>query len=440
MKRITLFFAAVLFCLCSGADTFTGIAPFPVFFSAETQTPASEYQWNFGDADSAYNVGRGYNAAHVYETPGSYTCSLVRDGKLEREHRIEVLPYTGPCVYVSTSGNDDSLGTTESTPVKSLARAVSLFHYYTLSQEKPAHVAVRFKRGDVWQTNNTSFQIPRTDYAYLYLGAYGTGPSPVLLNTGGGQFVQNLYPADNVRLCDLHLIGGKALWRSLGGDNHLMLRCTVQHTGNAWLEVNNKVARSGLFMMDCDVSDSGNPVYLGAKNIAILGNTIQRTDIEHVLRVWLADNGVIQYNVLLDPSIKSKRGNHALKLHSAKIVTWGHTQYVWVSDNVFRGSSWPVAIAPTDDWSPELVEQIVFERNTILSDLRSGKFTYQSLTLFASHIVTRDNTYVRDWRAKAWRPVVQRDIVIEGLPMPVGVTVQDVEDWRADGALIDSAG
>src|SRR5213079_2248728 len=36
----------------------------------------ARYEWNFGDSSGKYNTLVGFNAAHVYDTPGSYTVTL----------------------------------------------------------------------------------------------------------------------------------------------------------------------------------------------------------------------------------------------------------------------------------------------------------------------------------------------------------------------------
>jgi hypothetical protein len=59
-----------------------GFAPFPVFFEGWPSSPREElvrYDWDFGAGTETDEMGRtfeGFNAAHVFETPGTYTTSL----------------------------------------------------------------------------------------------------------------------------------------------------------------------------------------------------------------------------------------------------------------------------------------------------------------------------------------------------------------------------
>ena len=51
-------------------------APLPVFFEGWKYTPRDEiveYEWDFGDLSPKFY---GFNAAHIYETPGTYTVTL----------------------------------------------------------------------------------------------------------------------------------------------------------------------------------------------------------------------------------------------------------------------------------------------------------------------------------------------------------------------------
>ena len=49
-------------------------------------------RFDFGDPAGAYNVLTGYNAAHIYQTPGTYTLKIFRAGLLDGAKTIHVLP------------------------------------------------------------------------------------------------------------------------------------------------------------------------------------------------------------------------------------------------------------------------------------------------------------------------------------------------------------
>ena len=61
----------------------TGQAPFAVHANAlggdvgTGDLLTTRFQWDFGDPGGAYNRLEGFNAAHLYETPGDYTLTLT---------------------------------------------------------------------------------------------------------------------------------------------------------------------------------------------------------------------------------------------------------------------------------------------------------------------------------------------------------------------------
>src|SRR5437016_4661888 len=75
---------------------------------------SSRFQWNFGDPGGDYNKLPGFNAAHVYDTPGTYNLRLkiTNDaGESDTASRVvTVKPANRRAVYVNPWGSDRNDG------------------------------------------------------------------------------------------------------------------------------------------------------------------------------------------------------------------------------------------------------------------------------------------------------------------------------------------
>lgn len=387
----------------------TGYAPYLFFAEDNTLDPAIVAAWDFDDPDSSHPIGSGWCGAHVFENPGVYEVTKNSPAG-NRTWFIKVVPFDGVTVYVSGDGSDSNSGFTPADPIASVEKAVAIFHYFCQTnsyfQAEVSDINLRFlfQRGYVYNTGLSSFKMPRfLSPIQLHFGAYGD-PSrarPIINNQSNGRFVWWDWAVPNVKLMDIEVNGGSGFMRSYGGDNHLMLRCKATNTANAFFETNNSAPRSKCFVIDCEVEDSINPTYVGSRQLAVIGNRFERVQIEHVLRVWMAACGVIESNVLYDPSMISGRGNHALKLHSSKAALWDNTHKVWVSGNTFRGSAWPVAIAPVDPWHTEYLNDVVFTDNTVWADpmiFPGSKATNTTLTHCCSNLHVFNNKAERGYK------------------------------------------
>jgi hypothetical protein len=132
--------------------------------------------WNFGDPGSAYNTLIGFNAAHAYAKPGTYTITLTITAPNGQTgvatDNVTVSTDTRRYIYVSTSGNDSNNGLTSSTPIKSITE---------LNKILTSDTRVLFQSGD---TFDTSTDINVNNYHDDYFGSYGSGAQPVIMWNG----------------------------------------------------------------------------------------------------------------------------------------------------------------------------------------------------------------------------------------------------------------
>ena len=133
------------------------------------------YYWNFGDPGSEENSMRGFNAAHVYDKAGTYTVTLkvVNAAGISdvTTLTVTVTPANRTVIYVSNNGSDANTGLSQNSPIKTLAKALTLVHDNT---------EIRFRRGDEFD-QTASFQIKHSN---VVVGAYGMGDRPKILWTG----------------------------------------------------------------------------------------------------------------------------------------------------------------------------------------------------------------------------------------------------------------
>lgn len=161
-------------------------APLPVFFEGWKSTPRESivsYTWNFGDGSPQFS---GFNAAHIYETPGKYTAQLTvidaSGATSTASIEVEVLERTGKTYYVdAVTGDDANNGMSMQTAWKTATKA---FSGMNTSQYGPGD-RILFKRGQTFDFE-AGVCVPghgKAKYGY-YFGAYGNGPMPVIKHVG----------------------------------------------------------------------------------------------------------------------------------------------------------------------------------------------------------------------------------------------------------------
>lgn len=179
-----------------GASLTEFYCPLPVFFEGWKSTPRAdikEWRWNFGDGSPEAS---GFNASHIYETPGEYTVTLtVRtfDG-LEASDTLTITAWDratsparhggGRTVYVDAiDGNDDNDGLSPATAKKTAQR---VFNGLMGGWWKPGD-RILFKRGQTFPIGSGLIVVKHGQAKYGYtFGAYGDPelPRPVIQHTG----------------------------------------------------------------------------------------------------------------------------------------------------------------------------------------------------------------------------------------------------------------
>jgi hypothetical protein len=170
----------------AGASFSRFYAPLPVFFEGWKSSPREDivdWVWDFGDGAAPFH---GFNAAHVYEKPGTYTATLTvvtREGQTaSTTYTIEALQATGKTYYVdSVIGDDANPGTSPDAPWKTATKA---FLGLNDKRYNPGE-RILFHRG---QTFDFEAGLVRpgggmAGYGY-YFGPYGEGAKPIIKHVG----------------------------------------------------------------------------------------------------------------------------------------------------------------------------------------------------------------------------------------------------------------
>ncbi|MFO7957659.1 MAG: ankyrin repeat domain-containing protein [Candidatus Brocadiia bacterium] len=289
-----------------------GVAPLGVFFDgvgtdglAEDDYLNAYYDWDFDvtgvDPDHPRKTGIGFNTAHVFRKPGTYTVRMrVKDteGKQgETTVTINVLPFGGKTFYVAADGDDANPGTIQN-PWKSFDHA--------LTHARP-NTRILFRRGDEFRTEGVGLAEKEGP---VIVGAY-TGPerpsesAPLIVGKG----IASMRDVRDWRFMDLDLRGltterrarnsGKAfaLW---GVRDILLQNLEIENFGaNGVTDPGRSHNSDGIFVADCHMHDFGAYGMYSSRGtrIGFLGNHLQRMHSnEHGYRSQSADKSYIAHN------------------------------------------------------------------------------------------------------------------------------------------------
>jgi hypothetical protein len=380
-----------------------GPAPLAVFFEGTASedgegksienagmlgTALSEYVWTFerhlgGTTYAVEGTSHGFNAAHVFEPPGStgpngeptgvgatYRVTLNvtdRDGHVSSASRsITVQPFSGTTYYVRSDGNDGNSGTGPSA-----GQAWKTYNkaFVAADQMLSAGDRVLFKRGD---TFTYSSAVVLSGNIGVLLGAYGTGSDPKIQYTGSGSGSSaapiNTNSATTVSFADLHFNcsgGGLADGFTVGTSRDvLLLRVTIENYDSADavsypLGVNNT---NKMFVVESTLKNAGvtNFFYSGSR-LAVLNSEIGPAMGSHNLYGSVIDRAVIQGTYFHDP--EDSRTNMRIGANHET------SRNIVVSGNEFAGGGTWLSIhlgITSGSWDlSQHCENLLMEDNTI---------------------------------------------------------------------------
>ncbi len=358
-----------------------------------------QYSWDFGDPGSgtwstnglSKNTATGFTAAHIYETPGTYTITgMVTDNagvSTVFTQIITVAAFSGTTYYISSSGGSDANdGLSPATAWQTVGKAFA---------NMATNRRFLFNRGDSFSTPGDHNVDPPGPG---FIGAYGSGNQPLINITGtngGVRFRTNDWVIADLEFSGLGVAdqGSAILFEGTKQISRILIQRLTVHDFRVdigWTDwpTMYSTPHDGNTVAECICSvPQVNGFYLGGKRLALLGNIVRDSATSHITRVWQAHQAVIAHNQFLRPGTD----RHSLKL-LGPVYGDGRpeSQFVTVSDNTFQGQVWAVVIGPEDTIHDERVSQVIFERNTNLVTTQ----TQASCVVKAREVTVRNNVFI----------------------------------------------
>ncbi|MBC7783267.1 MAG: PKD domain-containing protein [Burkholderiales bacterium] len=288
----------------------------------------ARFEWDFGDASGKYNKLVGFNAAHTYATPGTYSVKLrvINElrGAAETSITINVQAANRRAIYVSAAGNDSSNGASEGSAVRTWSRASALIG-------KQSNVEILFRRGDSFDVK----QVLVLGGDNIRIGAFGSGNKPILKWAGGrnqGQIIRIDYSAKSTMVENITFDSifngpnfnhdGMPFAVKVDGTSNSVKGCTFLNVAFA---VQTNAHPEGVLVQDCDAPSPyalrDYLVWGQGSDFVLLGNQVANVTNEHAVRIFGVERLLIAYgdygnaqNYSWEPS------KNALNLQSANYV------------------------------------------------------------------------------------------------------------------------
>ncbi len=370
-----------------------GVAPLAVFFDTAGTTGTStslpfhelEYRWNFGDNDAITwgygshvgdgsiaakkNRATGPVAAHVYETPGTYTINLtVTDGTNTVSNSCLQIVVSDPNVVFSganticfsTAGNFAGCPAGGQNITDATGNFVTALATYSAPGKR-----LLFRGGETWNAATAS-EITSTGPGVV--GAFGGGKPTILGPATSAAILISSVATPNTadwRFIDLAVSGQSAAnstgFYTIGGAKQItILRVDIRdvHLGITFSDgqldlVNNAVPMSVPIWDQMAVVDStidnviggagGYGIYAVATRFMVLGNMIgDTTGGEHGMRNPYTMRAVFSSNNFGPAAV----GKSALTIRGPDFLAGAnsypagsYSEYIVVSDNKFIGAN-----------------------------------------------------------------------------------------------------
>ncbi len=348
----------------------------------------ARYEWDFGDAGSAYNTLVGFNASHVYDKPGTYTLTLRvfnEDRKSDTvTTTVKVAADNRRAIYVSNAGSDSNPGSWDR-PIKSWDKAAALLG-------ASDNVAVLFHAGETFDVRR-SMVISGKD---TLIGTYGTGAKPVLKWYGNGD--RNTIIRSNPSAAKLTIQGltfdseytstngepkGLPFGVKLDGKDAVVRDSTFLNVNYA---IQGSGAPQGVLLLDNDAPSMtgirGYFAWVDGSDWTFLGNKVVNVTREHTVRI----SGGQRVNFHDNDLANADRRTVDRYDTSKGVITVQLGSYAYLSDNRIDG---PLPIGPLGEadglttkgsrWRYAVVEDNVIDRSTV--EVAHG----------AEHVMIRNN-------------------------------------------------
>jgi PKD repeat protein len=371
-----------------GITLTSGYAPFPVFFEGWQSTPRSDlvkYAWDFGAGTEGDEGGRyfeGFNAAHIFETVGTYTVTLTVTDYLGSTDTgtvsitVNARNSAGTYYVDSDIGNDAYDGTAATVadghgPWRTANKPIFLMQKTGGVYPFAPGDRILFNRGQIFEFSGHMATgaigmtyVPNNEFCKgVQIGAYGDPQlaRPVIRWVGTSDVVNGLpasaYVYDaamggtDIVFSDLNfqmlnpsngsLVAG-LLFAPSGWKSIVFLRVNVSDSAGGFITMEGASNRaSGMFIISCTFDNeltsqnSGTHMYGSFSRIAILNSRFDNAG-NHICYLTAIDKAAICDNVFSRPAF----GRTALRISGGTVADPGNN--ICVKRNRFLGWTDPM--------------------------------------------------------------------------------------------------
>jgi len=356
---------------------------------ADPNLVQNRYDWDFGDPAGRWNALPGFNAAHVYDKPGTYVVTLtVIDpaGKTTtRTTSIKVAGDNRKVIYVANEGSDTNAGASPQAPLRTANKALS---------SATNRCTVAFKAGQTFDISD-SIHLKTQD---LVVTAYGLDPKvsePQLptLRKIDGKGSSMLYVDAKARDVLVQGLLFDSIWPlngkygekkvparglTVGGTNIAVRDCTFRNVSDA---INNENEPTGMLVQDSMFTDElrAQSIWGEGKDHVYVGNTMKHSRQEHLIRTSGA--GVVRLLIAHNAMSRPNNAKGSIELR--------RSEWFWVTGNTITGGTMRVGPQEQDQQREPNWEQIKCKFG-VVEDNRIEK-VFVNFRLGTEHVVLRNN-------------------------------------------------
>ena len=374
----------------------SGVAPLAVHFDATgTTDPGTEdpfrdleYRWNFDDTASgatwdygaragvsSRNEATGGVAAHVFETPGTYTVTLDVVGESGTESTDVTITVTDPDTVFSGTNTRCISRTGNFTGCPAGAQQVTTTDIAVATSHIASGRRILFRKGETW-----------TDGIFMggingpgIIGSYGTGASPIFtgLNIGSSGVsdwrvmdIDFVRPTGELYATAVEVVHPSSLLTFLrikatgaGSDDNGSFISFAMNMYDTPTVVGYQVGHT---IADSEITGGRYSFYGAGDKIALLGNYIHGSGGgQHVYRSFYAYKAVNSNNTFAGGGDSEGWGPISLVKQHAPDQPDAYTEYMHWSDNRFDATNVYVALGlgSENNITDQRLRHIVVERN-----------------------------------------------------------------------------
>lgn len=375
----------------------SGIAPHLVGFElcpdrTWSQQRDRSYLWYFDDSGSDHNSAVGYKTAHVFETPGTYTVTVVEydnaDNSILDMGSVEITvtdPDSEPAFATTNTLCVSTSGTFTGAPTGAATLTTSDPLHTTIASALQAGQRVLFRYGESWAVSGLYAPV-LGDCSGAYIGAFGT---PGTLDDRG--IADNapdidldardfnepfaVFAGSGIKITDVEFNetasnGALGIQLSDGSgtpEDFVMARTRFVNVGACLQLPDAAPAFERVAMVNCRCDTPNTTAYYGSANwLALIGNFIDNADA-HPVRITQWNDCVIRGNRIEDYA----SGQHGFKMHANGTTASLTSNRCYISRNTvisLTSGAAMISIAPQNPSSAEDCNDVWVSSNQFISE------------------------------------------------------------------------